>query len=71
MRAELTDELATARYMNKSSPGTGFESRGALKNGLHLSVDHERNRLRAVALPVKLCISFTVEGDFISRMALI
>ncbi|KAI5349225.1 hypothetical protein L3X38_002112 [Prunus dulcis] len=75
MRAELVAELDTARYTNKPLPGTGFESRGgevrALKNGLHLSVDFERNRLRAAALLVRLCISFTVEGDFISRMALI
>ncbi|KAI5323668.1 hypothetical protein L3X38_032740 [Prunus dulcis] len=61
MRAELMAELDTARYTNKSSPKIGFESRG----------DLEWNRLRAPALPVRLCISFTVEGDFISRMALI
>ncbi|CAL2239310.1 unnamed protein product [Prunus armeniaca] len=70
MKAELTAELDTAWYMNKSSPRTGFESRGR-EVSLHLSVDLERNWLRAATLPVRLCISFTVEDDFISRMALI
>ncbi|CAL8163985.1 unnamed protein product [Prunus armeniaca] len=71
MRPELTAKLDTARYTNKSSPGISFDSRGALKNGLHLPVDLERNQLRVAALPVRLCISFTVESEFISRMALI
>ncbi|KAI5349648.1 hypothetical protein L3X38_002537 [Prunus dulcis] len=70
MRAELVAELDTARDTNKPLPGTSFESRGG-ENGLHLSIDFERNQLRAAALPVRLCISFTMEGDFISRMALI
>ncbi|KAI5321605.1 hypothetical protein L3X38_030676 [Prunus dulcis] len=52
MIADLTAELYTTRYTKKSSPGTGFESRR----------DLERNRLRAAALPFRLCISFTVEG---------
>ncbi|KAI5317147.1 hypothetical protein L3X38_036854 [Prunus dulcis] len=30
MRAELTAELDTDRYTNKSSPRTGFESRGGI-----------------------------------------
>lgn len=43
----------------------------AEKKGLHLSRDRERNRLRAAALPVKLCISFTILGDYISMIAVI
>ncbi|CAL2256197.1 unnamed protein product [Prunus armeniaca] len=50
--------------------GMGGEVR-ALKTGLHLSVDLESNQLRATALPIRLCISFIIEGEFISRMALI
>ncbi|KAI5313493.1 hypothetical protein L3X38_042669 [Prunus dulcis] len=41
----------------------------ALKNDLHL--DLERNRLRAAALFVRLCISFVVAGDFMLSIALI
>lgn len=43
----------------------------ALKNDMHLSIDLERNRLRAVVLPVSLCIFVVVAGSFILRMALI
>ncbi|CAL2229842.1 unnamed protein product [Prunus armeniaca] len=59
MRAELTAELDTTIWMNKSLPGTGFESKGG----------EVRNMLKATALPFRICIYFVVASYFMLRMA--